>query len=111
MFTACSRSIDNTAAKFIEMADPKAWLAYQFHSPTKGEGIVQVFSGKSSDPGSLVACCRGLESESQYRCIDWDQPDVEQVFTGRELMAEGRAFRSQGAARAWVLHYKKIDHE
>ncbi len=85
--------------------DPSKWLAFQFHDATKGEGIVQAFSGPNASPLRQKLKLQGLNPKTQYTITDWDDPAVAVKRSGHELGNAGLEVRVRDADRAIVLHY------
>ena len=86
--------------------DPEEWLAFQFHDPTTGEGIVQAFHGASPSQASRTLKLRGLAAEKQYMVTDWDKAGEPSSRSGAELANEGIEVRAATANGAFVYQYK-----
>jgi alpha-galactosidase len=65
-----------------------AWMAWQFHRPDLGEGMVQAFRRPSSVYESARLRLKGLEPGKTYRVTNRDNA-TETVATGAELMDTG----------------------
>ncbi|MFV2066095.1 MAG: alpha-galactosidase [Pirellulales bacterium] len=85
--------------------DPATWLAFQFHDPVKGEGIVQAFCGAGASPRGLALQLQGLDPHKQYTITDWDNPAAPRKRSGHELSDAGVEVRVHHANQAVVLHY------
>lgn len=92
--------------------DPARWLAFQFHNPKTGEGIVQAFRGAAS-PGApgveeIRLHLRGLEPERLYRLEDWDAEGEGAKQAGAALAEPGLLVKAPagGPAAAVVIHYR-----
>ena len=82
--------------------DPNRYLAFQFHDPEKGEGVVQVFRGNVADQETFTAKLKGLNPHKNYLVVDWDAPDKLGMYSGVQLTETGIiGIRSVAA----VLHY------
>ena len=86
--------------------DPKQWLAFQFHDPTTGEGIVQAFRGPNPSQPNCTLKLRGLDPEKQYTVTDWDKADEPSNRSGAGLANAGIEIRASGANGAFVFHYR-----
>jgi len=85
--------------------DSTKWLAFQFHDPAKGEGIVQAFCGADASQRSHTLKLRGLDANKQYTITDWDNPTVPVKRTGSELGIVGLEISAKDVNQAVVLHY------
>ncbi len=88
--------------------DPTAWLAWQFHRPGTGGGIVQVFRRDQSPFESARLRLRGLEPGVRYRFTDLDRPADDREFTGRELMESGLPVSVPVRPAALLLTYVSL---
>jgi len=88
--------------------DPSKWLAFQFHDPDQGKGIVQIFRGAGDSEARLDVYPSGLEPDRRYAVRDWDQEAVEER-TGRALSESGLPCRSDGRSNvAFVFEYEEV---
>jgi alpha-galactosidase len=86
--------------------DPAEWLAFQFHDPTKGEGIVQAFRGAAAAQDPFTIRLKGLDAAGSYSITDWDNPSVPTERSGIDLAGHGIEFRApELGPQAIVLHY------
>lgn len=86
--------------------NPAEWLAFQFHDPTRGAGLVQAFCGPSGSAGPLRLKFRGLVPEQKYAVTDWDSESVVTVLTGAELADPGLEIQPRvNAQECRVFHY------
>lgn len=81
------------------------WIAWQFHKPDLGEGMVQAFRRAESPDGSACYKLHGLDPESRYIVTDLDKTMPLQM-SGRELMHNGLPVSIQKKPGAVVLTYK-----
>ena len=81
------------------------WLAFQFHDPAKGEGIVQAFCGANASQRSHTLKLQGLDPNKQYTITDWDNPATPRKRSGAELRNTGMVVRAHDVDRAVVLWY------
>jgi alpha-galactosidase len=78
------------------------WIAWQFHDPLKGEGIVQAFRRPDAASETLTVKLRGLDSEQRYEIESFD--GGKEVRTGAELMRGHEiTLREKPAAAVLVL--------
>ncbi len=84
------------------------WMAWQFHSPEKGEGMVQVFRREESAFEVARYKLRGLRADMIYDVKDFDHPEVRQL-SGRELMEKGLRIEILKRPGAVVFHYEKVE--
>ncbi len=81
------------------------WLAWQFHRPDLGEGMVQAFRRKQSVYESARFHLRGLDPDGCYTVRDMDTPGSNEA-TGRELMEGGVVIRIPDRPGAVMITYK-----
>ena len=87
--------------------DHSDWMAWQFHMPESGEGMVQVFRRKNSVYSAAEFPLYGIKSDVRYAFTD--------VATGRVIQADGASLMSAGLPIAIddkpgvvVLSYQEI---
>ena len=85
--------------------DPAKWLAFQFHDPAKGEGIVQAFCGEDTPRGSHTLKLHGLDPNKRYTITDWDAPEAPAKRSGAEISNAGMEVRAHDGNKAVVLYY------
>lgn len=86
--------------------DPRQWLAFQFHDPLTGAGIVQAFCGPDPESRAITLRLRGLDPDEQYDITNWDLPQCLSATGGRELMEAGVSVSAAATSgTAVVLHY------
>lgn len=74
------------------------WLAWQYHDPEKGDGIIQVFKRVESTENEQAYYLCGLDPDTTYV--------LEDIDTGEKLEATGRALMCDGIT---VGIYTEID--
>ena len=84
-----------------------AWMAWQFHRPEEGRGLVQVFRHPQSPYLVCSFPLRGLEPEATYEIRDLDQKGVRRVI-GHELMGSGLRVEMTEKPGAVLLTYRKV---
>jgi len=82
------------------------WIAWQFHRPDLGEGMVQAFRRTDCPDSSIRLTLRGLQSGTQYEFTDLDVPGVK-TMTGDELMKDGLTISTEDQPGAAVFTYKR----
>jgi len=83
-----------------------AWIGWQFHRPSSGDGMIEVFRRAKAGVASTVVKLRGLQAAARYRLSVVDGPGVldGRVVSGRDLM-EGLTVDLPSATAALVLRY------
>ena len=84
-----------------------AWMAWQFHRPDLGRGMVQAFRRAESIYESARLRLRGLDPDARYTVTDLDAPKARKHFTGRELMQRGLPVAIGGQPGAALLTYRR----
>ncbi len=82
------------------------WMAWQFDSPEKGEGLVQAFRRDQSPEPVRVFKLRGLDSKSDYSLTNLDTEETEKI-SGRKLMEEGLPVNLRDRPGAAVIVYRR----
>lgn len=85
--------------------NPASWLAFQFHDPGSGRGIVQAFCGPNPEAPEAAFRLRGLARNAAYRVANWDPPGKVETFDGAELMDRGWKVSAARGAQALVIEY------
>lgn len=88
-------------------ADSNQWLAFEFHDPAKGEGIVQAFRGAGTANSETAFKLQGLDTNASYVLTDWDAPTSSTAHSGLDLMTKGISVSGQGKQQALVFHFKR----
>ncbi len=83
------------------------WMAWQYHRPDSGDGMVQVFRRAGSPIEKVRFKLRGLDPAAQYSVRNLDEPGDVRV-TGRELAEKGLAVEIKTQAAAVIMVYKKV---
>lgn len=81
------------------------WLAFQFHDPAKGEGVVQAFCGTGAPREGCLLKLHGLKPDKRYTITDWDHADTPVRLRGSHLMERGLEIGKHGIEGAIVLQY------
>jgi alpha-galactosidase len=87
--------------------DSRAWIAWQFDCPEKGEGVVQVFRRSESIYRSAEIRLYALDPAANYSITNLDAQRSEQV-SGRELIEKGLPVDILGRPGAVVILYHAI---
>ena len=85
--------------------DNTAWLAWQFHQPETGEGVVEAFRRAESPYVASRLPLRGLDPAARYTFthIDGGKP---QEFSGRQLLDEGLPVAIESKPGVAIITYK-----
>jgi alpha-galactosidase len=86
--------------------DNSAWIAWQFHRPEQGRGMVQAFRRAESPYESARLSLHGLEPDAHYVVSNLDSHES-QKLTGRELAKPGLLITASARPSAIVLYYEK----
>jgi alpha-galactosidase len=86
----------------------EAWLAWQFHRPEAGRGVIQAFRREKADEPTLRVKLRGLDPAAQYRITDLDHPDAARTIAGQELMATGLTITLNDRPAAAIVTYAEL---
>ena len=83
-----------------------AWIAWQFHCPEMGEGMVQVFRRPDSIYLSASLPLKGLDPKARYLLTDLDvSGEIEK--TGKELVEDGVVVSIPERPGAVVITYRR----
>lgn len=85
--------------------DPAQVLAFQFHNPSSGEGIVQLSCGPMATERNARLNLRGLNPTARYTLMNWDSPGSGATYTGTELMKHGLLVLAGRDHAALVFQY------
>jgi alpha-galactosidase len=86
--------------------DNREWVAWQFHAPERGAGVVQAFRRAECPVEQAQLKLRDLEPDATYTISVFDQPGTSQA-TGRDLMANGLSVVLPAKPSAVVVLYKR----
>lgn len=84
-----------------------AWMAWQFNSPEKGEGLVQAFRRAENREESICLKLHGLDPAAQYTVTDLDSTEPQRL-SGQELMDRGLTLDLLKAPAAKIITYQKL---
>ena len=87
--------------------DNSVWMAWQFHRPDLGEGVVQVFRRADSPYEAARFPLRGLDPQATYQVTNMDSKAIIKAM-GRELMEAGLRASAGERSSAVVLTYKRM---
>jgi len=87
--------------------DQGAWMAWQLHSPEKGEGMVQAFRREQSAYTAIGLKLRGLNPNAVYALKNIDS-GAETAQTGLALMETGLPLAIDRQPGAAILVYKLV---
>jgi alpha-galactosidase len=83
-----------------------AWMAWQFHRPGEGDGLVQAFRRPASPHDSASFALSGLDAEAVYEVKDYDQPSPVRR-RGAELLAGLRVEMPQ-RPQSRTIRYRRV---
>ena len=81
------------------------WIAWQFHRPKKGDGVVQAFRRTRNAEPVKILRLGGLDPDAKYEITDTDA-GTSRTIGGKELTAKGLSVKIKGRGGAVVLIYK-----
>jgi len=84
-----------------------AWIAWQFHQPEAGEGMIQAFRRPRSPEASMRLKLCGLDAGSVYAFRNLDL-EGETRAAGRELMEKGLLVKLASRRQAALFAYKRV---
>jgi alpha-galactosidase len=84
----------------------EVWMAWQFHRPEQGDGMVQVFRRAESDYESARFRLSGLDAGAMYTFTDLDTGKATRL-AGSELANTGLPVRIESRPVAVVLVYRQ----
>lgn len=85
------------------------WLAWQYHSPETGSGVIQAFRRPESGEETKTFKPRGLDPEAKYELEDFD--GGKETRTGRELLEKGLAVTLGEQPAAAVIAYRPLTNQ
>ena len=86
--------------------DPDKWIAWQFHDPESGRGVIQAFRRAESGGAALPVQLRGLDPAARYSVRNLDKPEPSEV-TGKDLMSGSFQLELPNPRSAGVWIYDK----
>lgn len=84
-----------------------AWIAWQFHRPEAGRGMIQAFRRAENDFHGAQLRLKGLLPDAQYEVVNFDEPDSIRM-SGRELMEAGVEITISDRPGAATLRYEQV---
>ena len=90
---------------------PRSWMAWQFHQPETGEGLVQAFRRAASKAAIRRYPLRGLDAEAEYEVVTIEGKSGGARLTGKVLAEKGLRVIIEDQPGAAVLVYKKRNIE
>jgi alpha-galactosidase len=84
--------------------DRDKWIAWQYHSPELGEGIIQAFRRDTCRDDCMTVKPSGLLAGATYEVSDLDTNERTRK-TGRDLMRQGITIHIPTAPGAALVHY------
>ncbi|MHB0961296.1 MAG: alpha-galactosidase [Pirellulaceae bacterium] len=86
---------------------PDVWMAWQFHRPDLGEGMVMAFRRPDSLTERAAYRLQGLKAEANYSVVDRDDPEP-QTIAGQDLIEHGLAIRLLSKPASSLIVYREI---
>ena len=90
--------------------DKRSWIAWQFHRPEAGRGMIQAFRRSESNSHGGQFKLRGLRPDAQYELSNTDEPGKVTV-SGRQLMETGTEIAIKQRPGAAVVVYERVDSQ
>jgi alpha-galactosidase len=87
--------------------DDSEWIAWQFHRPADGQGMVQAFRRQNSIYLTAQLPLHALDPDARYVVVDVDQPEALTEFSGSELRSPGIPVTMREKPSAVVYTYEK----
>ena len=87
--------------------DSTRWIAWQFHRPESGTGMIQAFRRHETIDKSFCCQLRGLDPDAQYELTDLDHPRPILV-AGRILLADGYTIHCAHRPQAALFSYRQV---
>lgn len=84
------------------------WIAWQFHRPDAGRGMVQAFRRSENDFYGGQFRLKGLLPDARYELHNFDEPGKTEK-TGRQLMETGIEVTIRERPGAAVVVYKRVE--
>lgn len=88
--------------------DPGQCLAFQFHDPGSGAGVVQVFPGTNAAANPVALRLRGLDRKGRVKVLDWDGAGEGTMMDASELMDRGLPLTGHPGAAPLVFEYGSV---
>jgi alpha-galactosidase len=84
------------------------WIAWQFHRPEVGAGMVQAFRRADCPDSTIRLKLRGLRPDARYGFKRLDNPS-EFAITGADLLSDGLSVSAPHAPHAAIFSYNVRD--
>lgn len=88
--------------------DDARWIAWQFHRPETGEGMVQAFRRGQNEEAVRSFYLNGLDPLAHYEITDIDA-GIPVKMSGKDLMEKGLAVEIKAKPCAALITYRKAD--
>jgi alpha-galactosidase len=90
--------------------DQANWLAWQYHRPESGDGVIQAFRRAVSPYVSASFKLRGLDPTATYRLINFDVEGAIEM-SGRALLDEGLLLTLSEQPASAIVTYAMVDRQ
>ena len=87
---------------------PDQWIAWQFHTPQTGGGVIQAFRRQESGEAVLPVSLRGLDPSARYVVRNFDTAQTREA-SGEELMSGQFTLELPTARSAGIWQYGVAD--
>jgi len=84
-----------------------AWMAWQYHRPDLGEGLVQAFRRPQSETASATYRLSGLDPSADHELWDLDGKDS-RTISGKILTEQGLTIHLPSRPGAAVIQYRRV---
>ncbi len=84
------------------------WIAWQFHRPEQGDGMIQAFRRDANDETSRTFRLRGLDPAARYTITDLDL-GTSQTLPGKVLEEQGLTVKIADRPGSALLAYSRVN--
>lgn len=84
------------------------WMAWQFHRPEAGEGMIQVFRRQGSPYESARFQLHGLDAARRYEVTILSDSEAIANYSGKQLMEQGLPVAVREKPGATVMVYREV---
>ena len=89
---------------------PNQWIAWQFHTPQTGGGVIQAFRRQESGEAVLPVSLRGLDPSARYVVRNFDTAQTRKA-SGQDLMSGQFTLELPTARSAGIWQYGLAESE
>lgn len=84
-----------------------AWIGWEYYRPETGSGFIQLFRRVNSTKESETIFLKGLNPNSEYKLIDFDNNQVVRI-RGRELLFKGMTLTLSEKSQAKLIRIERV---